>query len=144
METHSGKDQWMVLVGLSKTKFRFSRLSVSTPKKFADGGSNLTASFTSLYLPINEDETENITNAPTIQKSIGYKVSRDREVRMGRSILSFQTNKKPLISLNFTDLQIRILSLTLMLVKSSMKILLDTTCENTTMIKNEEWLCCPI
>lgn len=144
METHSGKDQWMVLVGLSKTKFRFSRLPVSTPKKFADGGSNLTASFTSLYLPINEDETENITNAPTIQKSTGYKVSRDREVRMGRSILSFQTNKKPLISLNFTDLQIRILSLTLMLVKSSMKILLDTICENTTMIKNEECLCCPI
>lgn len=58
---------------------------------------------------------------------------------MGRSILSFQTNKKPPMSLNFTDI-----SLTLMLVKSSMKILLDTTCENTTMIKNEEWLCCSI
>ena len=139
METHSRKDQWMVLVGLSKIKFKFSRLPVSTPKKFADGGSNLTASFTSLYLPINEDETENITNAPTIQKSTGYKVSRDREVLMGRSILSFQTNKKPPMSLNFTDI-----SLTLMLVKSSMKILLDTTCENTTMIENEEWLCCSI
>ena len=124
METHSGIGLMDGVDGIIKNQVfkevKFSRLSVSTPKTFGEGGSNLTASFISLYLPINEDETENITNAPAINRSTDYKeVSIDREVLMWRSILSFQT-KKPFISLSFTDIP-----LTLMLLKSSMKILLD-------------------